>query len=502
VLKMKKTKIMLMKKTLLKPFLESLFAVFVMCFSIPVSAMVEMEDSQLSLVTGQALIQMNKLVGDNGANGSSGMTFYTAGLDVMLELNLNIKKLQLGCGGVNGVGCDLDIDNFSLGCIANAAGNCISLNPQAGSNQISGAVPDNIGDQNQMKDFSIQRPFFQFAIKNDHTKTLREVVGIRMGGEEVSGPLSFGSLNTFSGRMSGQLNLAMRGADDVAVTCQYGDRPCIAPGANTSGMNNQGASSWGSPGADCSWLGCNRAGLPVAPGGYLNLGDDMILDIGIASIRFQEALVNYQDVIRNGNAVELSGNRENQALVSGVNLAGVINSIVYGNNDGSTSVGSNPLTLADTDAGALVGVFGPTLLPLLRGGIADQIKRQLAQGLRIYDPNEATNQSIINSRDDGEIHADLNNYQLPYNVSNVHQIDVTSDDFGLSFQKEAVRYPGYTTAMLTGWSMYSPDAFTLNIDQATTTLMANILGSSAARDGDIIGLEPSYRNCWGSSRFC
>ncbi|MCK0152557.1 hypothetical protein MWU49_02475 [Alcanivorax sp. S6407] len=468
-------------------------------------AMVELKDDQLSNVTGQALMQMNKIVGDV-ANGNDGFTFYTAGLDVMLDLNLNIEKLQLGCGGVNGVGCDLDIDHFSLGCIANAAGNCISLNPQAGSNQISGAVADNIANQNQMKDFSIQRPFFQFAIKNDQSKTLREVVGIRMGGEKVSGPLSFGSLNSFSGRMSGQLNLAMRGANNVAVTCAYGDRPCIAPGADPSGMIHQGASSWGSPGypSGCgAWYDpCDRGGMGTPSGGYLNLGDDMILDIGIADIRFQEALVNYQDVIRNGNAVELSGNRESQAQVSGVNLAGVINSIVYGNNDGTTAVGSNPLTLADTDAGALVSVFGPTLLPLLRGGIADQIKRQLAQGLRIYNADAATNQSLINSKEPEEIHTDLNNYQLPYNVTNVHQVDVTSDDFGLSFQKEAVRYPGYTTAMLTGWSMYSPDAFTLNIDQATTTLMANILGSSAARDGNIIGLEPAYRNCWGSARFC
>lgn len=497
---MKMTSSATMKYLFSKP-LVSLFALAGLVVSFPSFAMVEMKDEQLSDITGQALMQMNKIVGDV-PNGNDGFTFYTAGLDVNLDLNLNIEKLQLGCGGVNGVGCDLDIDHFSLGCIANAAGNCISLNPQAGSNQIPGAVADNIGAQNQMKDFSIQRPFFQFAIKNDDSKTLREVVGIRMGGEEVSGPLSFGSLNAFSGRMSGQLNLAMRGANNVAVTCAYADRPCVAPGANTSGMNNSGASSWGSPGAECGFFGCSRAGLPAPSGGYLNLGDDMILDIGIADIRFQEALVNYQDVIRNGNAVELSGNRENQAQVSGINLAGVVNSIVYGNNDGSTSVGSNPLTLADTDAGVLVGIFGPTLLPLLRGGIADQIKRQLAQGLRIYDPNEATNQSIINSKGDGAIHTDLNNYQLPYNVTNVHQIDVTSDDFGLSFQKEAVRYPGYTTAMLTGWSMYSPDAFTLNIDQATTTLMANILGSSAARDGDIIGLEPPYRNCWGSARFC
>ena len=68
----------------------------------------------------------------------------------------------------------------------------------------------------------------------------------RGGGEGVYGPLSFGSLNVFSGFMSGTANLAMRGAQDVATTCAYADRPCIAPGANTDGMNNQGASSWGS----------------------------------------------------------------------------------------------------------------------------------------------------------------------------------------------------------------------------------------------------------------
>ncbi|WP_231866057.1 hypothetical protein, partial [Alcanivorax sp. HI0003] len=71
------------------------------------------------------------------------------------------------------------------------------------------------------------RPFFQFAIKNDSSKTLREVVGIRLGGEDVSGPLSFGSLNTFSGYMSGQANLEMQGADNVAITCAYADRPCV-----------------------------------------------------------------------------------------------------------------------------------------------------------------------------------------------------------------------------------------------------------------------------------
>lgn len=504
-----------MKRTVsAKRALGSLLSLVLLMTGATVHAMVEMEDEQLSQVTGQALMQMNKIEGlGTQATGSSGITFYTAGLDVMLDLNLNIEKLQLGCGGVNGVGCDLDIDHFSLGCIANGSGQCITLNPAAGTNQLRGDLRDcgstscttntiNTGIQEVMNDFTIQRPYFQFAIKNDGNKTLREIVGIRMGGEDVYGPLSFGSLNVFSGFMSGTANLAMRGAQDVAVTCAYADRPCIAPGANTDGMNNQGASSWGSPGADCNWLGCNRAGLPVAPGGYLNLGDDMILDIGIAKIRFQEALVGYGDVIRNGNSVTLSGNRETQAQVQGVQLGGVVNSIVYGNTDGSTNVGSSPLTLNDSDAGATVSVFGSTLLPLLRDGIADQIKRQMAGGLRLYHPDAATNQALINGRSDAQIHADLNNYALPFNVTNVHQIDVNSDVFGLSFQKQDVRYPGYAGAVKTGWAMYAPDAFTLVIDQPTTVFMAGITGNSNARDGNIVGLEAPYRNCWGTARFC
>jgi len=454
-------------------------------------AMVELGDQQLAKVTGQALLQMNK-------EFTNGYTFYKAGLDAELSLNMNIKKLQLGCGGANGAaGCDLDIDNFSLGCVGDSSGNCLSLAAQG--NQIPGAPA---GEAHSLQDFMLTRPFFQFAIEHDDSRTLREVVGIRMGAEDVSGPLSFGSLNTFSGYMSGAANLEMQGAQDVAVTCAYADRPCVAPGANTSGIHNDGASSWGSPGADCGFFGCNRAGNPAPAGGYLNLGDDMILDIGIASIRFQEALVGYGTVTRDGNVVELSGNRQNQASITGIGLGGVVNSIVYGSADGSTSVGDSPLTLNDSDAGGLVGLLGPTLLPLLRGGIADQIKRQIAAGLRVYAPGEVVNQNIINVKSDAEIHADLNNYELPYNVGNVHQVDVNSKLFGLSFQSQDVRYPGYESAVNRGWAMYAPDAFVLDISQPVTTFVSNITGTSAARDGNIVGLEPSYQNCFGSARFC
>ena len=87
-------------------------------------------------------------------------------------------------------------------------------------------------------------------------------------------------------------------------------------------------------------------------------------------------------------------------------------------------------------------------------------------------------------------------------MTNVHQIDVTSDLFGLSFQKEDVQYPGYVESVKRGWAMYAPDAFTLDIAQPVTTFVSGITGSSAARDGNIVGLEPPFKNCWGSARFC
>ena len=193
---------------------------------------------------------------------------------------------------------------------------------------------------------------------------------------------------------------------------------------------------------------------------------------------------------------------------------GLVNSLIYGNNDGSTTVGATPLELADSDAGALVSVFGSSLLPLLRGGIADQIKRQLAQGLRIYDPNATTNQTTINGKSDTQIHDDLNAYILPYNASNLHQVNVNSAGFGLSLQSQAIQYPGYDAPVTKGWAMYLPDAFTLNINRPLATnynaggtvtsegIIRNILSSSSARDGNIVGLEPPFRNCWGTLTFC
>lgn len=148
----------------------------------PVKADMEsLSDEQLSTAAGQALFTMSKTL---GTGVSSGVTFYKVGLDVDLALNANIKKLQLGCGGINGAGvCDIDFDNFSLtgqGC-ANRP-DCLAV---------------------------LTRPFMEFAIANDATPASRALAGFRFSAELLQGLLTVGindgtsnGINRLSGYMS------------------------------------------------------------------------------------------------------------------------------------------------------------------------------------------------------------------------------------------------------------------------------------------------------------
>jgi hypothetical protein len=132
-------------------------------------------------------------------------------MEAEVSLNANIKTMQLGCGGVNGDGaCDIDAQNVSFGCIANDAGVCITL-PKTYASQPNGTAKNNadvlteaqgfrqypyslinstltaspqVGNvKNQMKDFVLSNPFFQFAIKNPNSASTREVVGFRIGAQ-------------------------------------------------------------------------------------------------------------------------------------------------------------------------------------------------------------------------------------------------------------------------------------------------------------------------------
>ncbi|WP_447506195.1 hypothetical protein [Acinetobacter pittii] len=152
-----------------------------LCFSsaYAASTLVPMSDSELSATRGQALMSMSYIAPTDSANleklrdSNSNVGFYKLGLDADLELNANIKKLQLGCGGANGAGaCDIDIDNLSLSGISDT------------------------NDGRASSSAKLTNPFIEFAIKNPNSASTREVAGVRLSAESIQGLLTFGSENT------------------------------------------------------------------------------------------------------------------------------------------------------------------------------------------------------------------------------------------------------------------------------------------------------------------
>ncbi|WP_171263324.1 hypothetical protein [Acinetobacter sp. ANC 4648] len=157
---------------------------------------VAMSDQQLSDTVGQALMSLTYIAPTDAANletdrlgGAKNIGFYKLGLEAELELNANIKKLQLGCGGVNGAGaCDIDIDYLSLSGISDTSNGRVSSSAK------------------------LTNPFMEFAIKNPSSAATREVVGLRVSSEKAIGMISFGlensetptGINSLSGYMDVQ----------------------------------------------------------------------------------------------------------------------------------------------------------------------------------------------------------------------------------------------------------------------------------------------------------
>ena len=147
------------------------------CFanSLYLESLTQLNDSELSDVHGQALMSLGYIAPNDSVNKmqGQGVGFYKLGLEAELELNANIKKLQLGCGGVNGAGgCDIDIDNLSLSGLAD------TREGRVGSSA------------------KLTNPFVEFAIKDPNSASTREVVGLRLSAEKVLGMLTAGTENS------------------------------------------------------------------------------------------------------------------------------------------------------------------------------------------------------------------------------------------------------------------------------------------------------------------
>lgn len=190
-----------------------------------------MSDSELSATTGQALMSLTYISPKDTLNlesqrtgvsnpSNGGVGFYKLGLEATLELNANIKKLQLGCGGVNGSGaCDIDFDNVSLSGVADTR---------------EGRV---------QSDAKITNPFFEFAIKNPNSASTREISGIRFSAESTQGLLTIGTensatpngINSLSGYMvvAPQTGLATVNSSRVTQT----GPACTVYATNGCGLN-------------------------------------------------------------------------------------------------------------------------------------------------------------------------------------------------------------------------------------------------------------------------
>lgn len=130
------------------------------------SALQEMSDQDLSEVSGQALLDINKY-------DHMGNNFYRIKMNSLVTTNLNIDELRLrGPDGSGGIQDQISIDDLSLSGDANG-----------------------ISDGN-LSSARIRNPYIEFAFAGTTSagdlSSDREIVGIRFGADSITGWMSFG----------------------------------------------------------------------------------------------------------------------------------------------------------------------------------------------------------------------------------------------------------------------------------------------------------------------
>lgn len=162
----------------------------------PAHALQPMDDVQLADATGQSLLNLAYTAPAGAGTGASYLDYgyYKLGLEGKLELNANIRNLQLGCGGVNGPGaCDIDIQNAALSGLPTSY--AADGTPQWANGRASSSA-------------ELTNPFIEFAFTNPDSPTGRQLAGVRLSAESITGLLTAGidnsanptdGIKTFSG---------------------------------------------------------------------------------------------------------------------------------------------------------------------------------------------------------------------------------------------------------------------------------------------------------------
>ncbi len=166
-----------------------------------------LNDQELSAETGQALFNLAYTAPNDSANLMNGKTiagasvgnvgFYKLGMEAEIELNANIRKLQLGCGGRNGANaCDIEINNLGLsGLPDGGTHNQFGVTQAGGGYDANGSPVYSASKPRPATSAKLVNPFIQFAIKNPDSASTRQVLGFRTSAEEIYGMLSAGTDN-------------------------------------------------------------------------------------------------------------------------------------------------------------------------------------------------------------------------------------------------------------------------------------------------------------------
>lgn len=271
----------------LKIFLQTV------ALSLPLAsyALTPISDRELAATTGQALLTSD-YIAPNSLTGSDGITtnfgFYRMGLDAIVENNINIDKLQLGCGGFNNnikVGCDIDLDFVSMLGLRNGSTSVQPTTGVSGQRDALGQLTRNeFAGSPATSGFMMTRPYLTIAVANPDNPQMREVVGFKFGAQSVSGYMGIGrvyqggetnretgetctatnsqSLGCHSGlnSLSGYMHVKVSGAIPMDGSVLGGIASIIDPSTN---LNNPGDTSNACFGATNLGSNCTTSTAPI-----------------------------------------------------------------------------------------------------------------------------------------------------------------------------------------------------------------------------------------------
>ena len=403
-----------------------------------------LDDQELSKVNGQALLSMTVTDPEftNAQMKAENIGFYKLGMDAVMDLNINVKSLKLGCGGVNGAGgCDIDIDNLSLSGQSNTADGRASSSAQ------------------------LTNPFIEFAVKNPKSAAAREIVGFRLSADKVVGLLTTGTENSSKPNGINSLSGYMKVQSDSSGTIK-GLASTAATRYNLYGSNQYG---------NLSVNGRLQA---------LGLG-------GIAEVAFTTTAggFNIPDINNNPfttTAIVVNGTRmKSVTLVSRVNVPDILLGDDKSGYASEGKVNYDPTTGYPTGVTALGGKVTATVTS------CNLLACLLAP----------TNSKFENVYMNGKITGVTADLTLNQSLGLIHNLPINSA-VSLSLQKQAVKWMGTNDDDIAqkGWWLSAKDPVNIgevipqdliNIDQLFPqigTAVSDYLQKNPAKTNDLGGL--------------